>query len=176
MTPFLEAAFERYPVMKTAGIKTFFCGPESFTPDGSYLMGESPEVDGLFLATGLNSLGVLSAGGVGQIMAENLLTTGDLSQDITGLDVTRMPTASGDAALSWRAHPEVAWLHLHLRPRCRIGTTRPRAACARLPLHDRYAAMGAYFHDLSGWEMPYWFSPDGPPPKVAVYLRPPALA
>ena len=41
MTPFLEAAFERYPVMKTAGIKTFFCGPESFTPDGSYLLGES---------------------------------------------------------------------------------------------------------------------------------------
>ena len=47
-----------------------------------------------------------------------------------------------------------------------LATTRPRGALRRLALHDRYAAMGAYFHDLSGWEMPYWFSPEAPPPKV----------
>jgi len=89
MTPFLEHAFKRYPVMNGAGIKTFFCGPESFTPDGSYLLGESPELDGLFLATGLNSLGILSAGGVGQIVAD-LVTTGQSSQDVTGMTIARM--------------------------------------------------------------------------------------
>jgi 4-methylaminobutanoate oxidase (formaldehyde-forming) len=172
MTPFLEAAFERYPVMKTAGIKTFFCGPESFTPDGSYLVGESPEVDGLFLATGLNSLGVLSAGGVGSIVSE-LLTTGASTQDITGLDIARtrphqatrhylgarIPKALG---YTFTFGPLPHWHHKTAR------------GLRRLALHDRYAALGAYFHDLSGWEMPYWFSPDGPPPKVEYsYARQP---
>lgn len=164
MTPFLEAAFERYPVMKTAGIKTFFCGPESFTPDGHYLMGESAQVDGLFLATGLNSLGVLSAGGVGQIMAE-LLTTGASSQDITGLDVNRTrPHQATRAYLGARIPKSLGYTFTYgPLPHWHHKTAR---GMRRLALHDRYAAMGAYFHDLSGWEMPYWFSPDAPPPKV----------
>ena len=164
MTPFLEAAFERYPVMKTAGIKSFFCGPESFTPDGSYLLGEAPEVDGVFLATGLNSLGILSAGGVGSILAE-VLTTGTSTQDITGLDIARtrphhatrhflgarIPKALG---YTFTFGPLPHWHHKTARN------------MRRLALHDRYAAMGAYFHELSGWEMPYWFSPDEAPPQV----------
>lgn len=164
MTPFLEAAFERYPVMKSAGIKTFFCGPESFTPDGMYLMGESAQVDGLFLATGLNSLGVLSAGGVGQIMAE-LLTTGASSQDITGLDINRMrPHQATRTYLGARIPKSLGYTFTYgPLPHWHHKTAR---GMRRLALHDRYAALGAYFHDLSGWEMPYWFSPDGPPPKV----------
>ncbi len=164
MTPFLEAAFERYPVMKTAGIKTFFCGPESFTPDGSYLMGESAEVDGLYLATGLNSLGVLSAGGVGQILAE-LLTTGVTSQDITGLDINRMrPHHATRSYLGARIPKSLGYTFTYgPLPHWHHKTAR---GMRRLALHDRYAALGAYFHDLSGWEMPYWFSPDTPLPKV----------
>jgi glycine cleavage system T protein len=164
MTPFLEAAFERYPVMKTAGIKTFFCGPESFTPDGSYLLGEAPEVDGLFLATGLNSLGILSAGGVGHIMAE-LLTTGTSTQDITGLDIARTrPHHATKAFLGQRIPKSLGYTFTFgPLPHWHHKTAR---GMRRLALHDRYAAMGAYFHDLSGWEMPYWFSPDAPPPKV----------
>ncbi|MGL6208990.1 MAG: FAD-dependent oxidoreductase, partial [Paracoccaceae bacterium] len=164
MTPFLEAAFERYPVMKTAGIKTFFCGPESFTPDGSYLMGESPEVDGLFLATGLNSLGILSAGGVGSIMAE-LLTTGGSTQDITALDIARTrPHQATKHYLGARIPKSLGYTFTFgPLPHWHHKTAR---GMRRLALHDRYVAMGAYFHDLSGWEMPYWFSPDGPPPKV----------
>ncbi len=164
MTPFLEAAFERYPVMKTAGIKTFFCGPESFTPDGSYLLGESAQVDGLFLATGLNSLGVLSAGGVGQIMAE-LLTTGASEQDITGLDINRTrPHQATRHFLGQRIPKSLGYTFTYgPLPHWHHKTAR---GMRRLALHDRYAAMGAYFHDLSGWEMPYWFSPDAPPPKV----------
>ena len=164
MTPFLEAAFERYPVMKTAGIKTFFCGPESFTPDGSYLIGESPQVDGLFLATGLNSLGILSAGGVGQIMAE-LLTTGATEQDITALDINRTrPHQATRAYLGARIPKSLGYTFTYgPLPHWHHTTAR---GLRRLALHDRYAAMGAYFHDLSGWEMPYWFSPDAPPPDV----------
>ena len=164
MTPFLEDAFERYPVMKTAGIKTFFCGPESFTPDGSYLLGESPEVDGLFLATGLNSLGILSAGGVGSIMAE-LLTTGNSSQDITGMTIARTrPHQSTRAFLGARIPKSLGYTFTFgPLPHWHHKTARNMR---RLALHDRYAALGAYFHDLSGWEMPYWFSPDTPQPKV----------
>ncbi len=172
MTPFLEAAFERYPVMKTAGIKTFFCGPESFTPDGSYLMGESAQVDGLFLASGLNSLGVLSAGGVGQIMAE-LLTTGTSSQDITGLDINRVrPHQATRAFLRARIPKSLGYTFTYAPlPHWHHKTAR---GMRRLALHDRYAALGAYFHDLSGWEMPYWFSPDAPLPKVECsYARQP---
>lgn len=164
MTPFLEAAFEPYPVMKTAGIKTFFCGPESFTPDGSYLVGEAPEVDGLFLATGLNSLGILSAGGVGHIMAE-LLTTGASTQDITGLDIARTrPHEATRHFLGARTPKALGYTFTYgPLPHWHHKTAR---GMRRLALHDRYAAMGAYFNAYSGWEMPYWFSPDAPPPPV----------
>ncbi len=164
MTPFLEAAFERYPVMKTAGIKTFFCGPESFTPDGSYLMGEAPEVDGLYLATGLNSLGILSAGGVGHIMAE-ILTTGTSTQDITGLDIARTRPHHATKHFLGQRIPKALGYTFTFGPLPHWHHKTARGM-RRLALHDRYAAMGAYFHDLSGWEMPYWFSPDAPPPKV----------
>ena len=171
MTPFLERAFERYPVMKTAGIKTFFCGPESFTPDGSYLMGETPEVDGLFPATGLNSLGILSAGGVGSILAE-LLTTGCSSQDITGLTIARTrPHHATQHFLGARIPKSLGYTFTYgPLPHWHHKTAR---GLRRLALHDRYAAMGAYFHDLSGWEMPFWFSPDAPPPVNYTYERQP---
>lgn len=164
MTPFLEQAFERYPVMRKAGIKTFFCGPESFTPDGSYLMGESAQVDGLFLATGLNSLGILSAGGVGHIMAE-LINTGASTQDVTGLDINRTrPHEATRAFLGARIPKSLGYTFTFgPLPHWHHKTAR---GMRRLALHDRYAALGAYFHDLSGWEVPYWFSPDAPPPKV----------
>jgi 4-methylaminobutanoate oxidase (formaldehyde-forming) len=169
MTPFLERAFERYPVMKTAGIRTFFCGPESFTPDGSYLVGESPQVDGLFLAAGLNSLGILSAGGVGHIVAE-LLTTGASTQDVTGLDIARArPHQATRAFLGARIPKSLGYTFTYgPLPHWHHKTAR---GMRRLALNDRYAAMGAYFHDLSGWEMPWWFSPDAPPPKVEYTYR-----
>lgn len=172
MTPFLEAAFERFPVMKTAGIRTFFCGPESFTPDGSYLVGESPEADGLFLATGLNSLGILSAGGVGAIVAD-LVTTGTSSQDITGLDIARTrPHQATRHFLGQRIPKSLGYIFSHAPlPHWHHKTARN---LRRLALHDRYVALGAHFHDLSGWEMPYWFAPDGPAPQVEYsYARQP---
>jgi 4-methylaminobutanoate oxidase (formaldehyde-forming) len=172
MTPFLEHAFTRYPVMHKAGIKTFFCGPESFTPDGSYLIGESPEVDGFFLANGLNSLGILSAGGVGCIMAD-LLTTGQSDQDVTGfLPARNRPHQATRSYLGARIPKSLGYTFTYAPlPHFKHTTAR---GMRRLALHERYAAMGAYFVELSGWEMPNWFSPDAPPPKVEyTYARQP---
>ncbi len=107
MTPCLEHAVTRYPVMRQAGIRTFFCGLESLTPDGRNRCGESPEVDGLFLASGLNSSGVLSAGGVGRIIAD-LVTTGVTDQDVTGLAPARS-CSSAKANLDLRSMAAKRW-------------------------------------------------------------------
>jgi glycine/D-amino acid oxidase-like deaminating enzyme len=89
MMPYLERAMERIPVAKTAGIHKFFCGPESFTPDLEPLMGEAPELRNYYVAAGFNSLGVLLAGGVGQVMAQ-WIVDGIAPIDITEVDSARM--------------------------------------------------------------------------------------
>jgi glycine cleavage system aminomethyltransferase T/glycine/D-amino acid oxidase-like deaminating enzyme len=164
MTPFLEYAFQRFPVMNTTGIKTFFCGPESFTPDGSFLMGESPEVDGLFVASGLNSLGILSAGGMGRLMAE-MIVHGNASQDTTRIALSRtQPHESTPAFLAERTPHSLGYIFNHAGlPNYKHKSARN---VRRLALHERYAARGAYFVSLSGWEMPLWFSQDGANPPV----------
>lgn len=164
MTPFLEKAFERFPVMNDAGIRTFFCGPESFTPDGSFLMGEAPEVDGLYVASGLNSLGILSAGGMGRLVAEQIVF-GNASQDMTGVTLARTPRhESTRSFLADRIPSALGYTFSHASlPNYKHKSAR---GVRRLALHDRYAARGAYFVTLSGWEMPYWFSQDGEMPEV----------
>ena len=164
MTPYLEQAFQRFPVMNTAGIRSFFCGPESFTPDGSFLVGQSPEVDGLYLACGLNSLGILSGGGVGALLAEEI-STGNASQDMTGLAPSRLPRhQSTPRFLAARTPATLGAGFSHgTLPNWSHKTARN---VRLLPLHDRYSAMGAYFTAVSGWEVPYWFSPDASPPRV----------
>ena len=172
MTPFLEQAFRRFPVMNTTGIRTFFCGPESFTPDGDFLMGESPEVDGLFVAAGLNSLGILSAGGMGRLMAE-MIVHGNATQDTTGIALTRtQPHQSTQAFLAARTPHTLGYIFNHAGlPNYEHTSARN---VRRLALHDRYAARGAYFVSLSGWEMPYWFSQGGArPPVEYTYERQP---
>lgn len=164
MTPFLDHAFKRFPAMTKAGIKTLFCGPESFTPDGAYLVGESPELDGLYLATGMNSLGILSGGGIGALIAE-LITTGNASQDMTGLAPARAPTHESTRAFLAARIPATLGYGFTFAPLPHWKHKTARGA-RRLALHDRYAAKGAYFVALSGWEMPNWFAPDRPMPKV----------
>ena len=164
MTPFLEHAFKRFPIMNNAGIKTFFCGPESFTPDGGFLMGESPEVDGLYVASGLNSLGILNAGGMGRLMAEQIVH-GNASQDMTGIALARTQRYESTRSFLTARTPEaLGYIFNHAAlPNFKHKSGRN---VRRLALHDRYAERGAYFVTLSGWEMPYWFSQDGQMPAV----------
>ena len=165
MTPHLEHAFRRFPAMQTAGLKTFFCGPESFTPDGKFLVGESPEVTGLFLGTGLNSLGILAGGGVGALLAEEIVH-GNASQDMTGLAPARMAAHESVRHYLLDRLPD-ALAYSFTNAALPNWTHKQARGARRLPLHERYAALGAHFVSLSGWEMPYWFAPDGPVPKVA---------
>ncbi|MFO1407830.1 MAG: FAD-dependent oxidoreductase [Steroidobacteraceae bacterium] len=166
MTPFLERAFARLPAMRETGIRTFFCGPESFTPDGAFIVGEAPECDGLFLATGLNSLGILSSGGLGAIVAE-LVATGDSSQDVTGLLPGRSPAHEATRwFLADRTPATLGYVFSHAgRPHWKHSTARD---ARRLVLHERYAALGASFTSLGGWEMPRWFAAD-PALRTAEY-------
>ncbi|MBF7729151.1 FAD-dependent oxidoreductase [Pseudomonas sp. N040] len=164
MTPHLEHAFKRFPVMNQAGIKSFFCGPESFTPDGAFLMGESPEVDGLYVASGLNSLGILSAGGMGRLLAEQIVH-GNASQDMTGISLARTQRyESTRHFLAARIPHSLGYIFNHAGlPNFKHQSGRN---VRRLALHERYAARGAYFVSLGGWEMPYWFAGDGQMPAV----------
>lgn len=164
MTPFLEQAFERFPVMKTAGIRTFFCGPESFTPDGSFLVGEAPEVDGLFVASGLNSLGILNAGGMGLLLAEQIVF-GNASQDTTGIMLARTAKHESSRAFLDDRIPQTLGENFTHGNEPNFEQKSARNV-RRLALHDRYAGRGAYFVTLGGWEMPYWFSNGEDMPKV----------
>lgn len=164
MTPFLEHAFKRFPVMNETGIKTFFCGPESFTPDGSFLVGESPEVAGLYVASGMNSLGILSAGGMGLLVAEQIVH-GNASQDTTRIALARTPRhESVQRFLVDRIPDSLGYIFNHAGlPNFHHKSARQ---ARRLALHARYEQAGAYFTALSGWEMPYWFSQDGQMPSM----------
>jgi glycine cleavage system T protein len=164
MTPHLEHAFRRFPAMQSAGLKTFFCGPESFTPDGKFLVGECPEVQGLFLGTGLNSLGILSGGGVGALLAEEIVQ-GNASQDMTGLTPARMGAYEAVRHYLLDRLPDALAYSFTNASLPNFKHKKARGA-RRLPLHDRYAEKGAYFVALSGWEVPYWFAPKGPKPAV----------
>jgi 4-methylaminobutanoate oxidase (formaldehyde-forming) len=88
MMPYLEAAMERVPASKSAGVHKFFCGPESFTPDLSPIMGEAPNLQNFYVAAGFNSLGILLGGGAGKIMAQ-WIADGYPSVDISKIDIRR---------------------------------------------------------------------------------------
>lgn len=94
--PILEDAMRRIPALGRAGIRKFFCGPESFTPDGRYLLGEAPELAGFFVAAGLNSIGIQSAGGVGLALAE-WIAEGRPTMDLAAVDIRRMQPFQSNA-------------------------------------------------------------------------------
>ena len=172
MTPFLDRAFKRLPSMRNVGLKKLFCGPESFTPDGSFLMGETPEIDGFFVATGMNSLGILSGGGMGALVAE-WIVNGTPAQDITGLNIARTsPHESTRAYLGARIPKSLGYIFSHASlPEYKHSTARQ---IRRTALHDHFERRGAYFIATSGWEAPKWFSQDGGRPEIAhTYERQP---
>lgn len=161
MTPFLDRAMARVPITTRTGIKTFFCGPESFTPDLQPLVGEAPELRGYFVAAGLNSIGILTGGGLGRVLA-HWITTGSPDVDVTAFNVDRVQP--------WQANPEYRRVRtvesLGMVYKCHYPTMSLQSArgVRKSAFHDRLAAQGAYFREVSGWESPDWFGTAGETP------------
>jgi len=162
MMPYMELAMERIPISKETGIHTFFCGPESFTPDMGPLMGEAPELKNFYVAAGFNSLGILFGGGAGQVMAQ-WIVDGLPPVDVSGIDIARMmPFQNNPRYLHDRVVELLGWQYISW-PNLQPETARNSRRSA---MHDRMAAAGAYFGQSVGWEYPDWFAPEGVEPKV----------
>jgi len=160
--PILEGAMHRMPFFEEAGIQTFFCGPESFTHDDRYHIGPAPELDGLFVAAGLNSIGIQSAGGIGQVLAE-WMRDGLPPSDLNSVDIRRNMTFQGNASyLHDRVTETLGLLYDVHWPFHQYKTAR---GVRRTPLHERHAANGACFGETAGWERANWFAPEGVAPE-----------
>lgn len=163
MGPYLEKAMSRVPASLSAGIKKFFCGPESFTPDLRPIVGEAPELKNYFVAAGLNSIGILTGGGLGRLVA-NWILHGDPEADITGMNIDRLHRYQANPA--YRRTRTVEMLGMVYR--CHYPYQSPQTArgCKLSPLHSRLASQGAYFKDVSGWEGADWYAGHGEQAKV----------
>ncbi len=163
MTPYLEKAMSRVPISQEVGVKKFFCGPESFTPDLRPCVGEAPEVKNYFVAAGLNSIGILTGGGLGRVIA-HWITTGRPDVDVTGMHVDRLhPYQANRAYRRTRTVESLGMVYQCHYPFRSMTTAR---GAKRSALHERLAARGAYFKDVSGWEGADWFAPDAKAPTA----------
>lgn len=159
LAPFLELAMEILPELENVGIRKLFTGPESFTPDNGFLLGEAPELQNFFVAAGMNSLGLLTGGGVGSIIA-TWIVDGLPPVDVTDIDIARLSPfqtnrsylAERSVELLGRLHSTGSWPH-----------SSPKTArnVRRSPVHDRLEKAGAHFTESSGWESSAWFAPSG---------------
>jgi 4-methylaminobutanoate oxidase (formaldehyde-forming) len=154
----LRAGKWRIPALEEAEFVKFVNGPESFTPDNNFIMGEAPKVRQLFVAAGFNSVGIASAGGAGKFLSE-WMTEGQATIDLWSVDIRRfMPFHNNRRFLRDRVG-EVLGLHYRTAwPNCELETGRN---LKRSPLHDRLAAAGACFGQKMGLERPNWFATEG---------------
>lgn len=159
--PVLLDAMKRFPALERAGIQKFFCGPESFTPDVRYHLGEAPELKNCFVAAGLNSIGLQSAGGVGKVTAE-WIRDGRPPVDLWEVDVRRnMPFQRSQRYLQSRVGESLGLLYATHYPYRQYETAR---GVRKAAIHDRLRAAGACHGEAYGWERPNWYAPDGVEP------------
>jgi 4-methylaminobutanoate oxidase (formaldehyde-forming) len=159
LAPFLELAMEILPELENVGIRKLFTGPESFTPDNGFLIGEAPELRNFFVAAGMNSLGILTGGGVGSIIA-SWIVDGYPSVDVTDIDISRLSPFQTNRAyleersteLLGRLHSTGSWPH---------SSPSKARDVRRSPVHHRLEEAGAHFTESSGWESSAWFNPSG---------------
>jgi glycine cleavage system aminomethyltransferase T/glycine/D-amino acid oxidase-like deaminating enzyme len=152
-------AMHRTPCLETAEIKMLLNGPESFTPDGNFILGEAPELRNYFVCAGFNSAGIANSGGAGRLMAE-WIVGGEPSADLWDVDIRRFGAFTGNRrALSERTG-ETLGLHYAMRwPRQELVTARPLRTS---PLYDLLAAKGAEFGSRNGWERANYFKGTDP--------------
>lgn len=158
MEPFVETALARVPATHGVGIRTLFCGPESFTPDLRPAVGEAPGIRGYFVCAGLNSVGILSSGGWGRIMA-HWIATGDPGADVTGFTVDRFqPWQLEPSHREARTAEILGKVYAAHPPGVQLATSR---GVLRSPVHDRLVEQGGFLRDVSGWEGADWFAGPG---------------
>lgn len=154
--PILEQALLRVPALESAGLETFFCGPESFTPDVRYHIGQAPELDNCFVAAGLNSIGLQSAGGIGRVISE-WIRLGHPPKDLWEVDVRRnQPFQRNRKYLHERVSESLGLLYATHYPYRQYDTAR---GVRKSPLYDRLQAVGACHGELAGWERANWYAP-----------------
>ncbi len=163
MAGYLETAMSRVPITQQVGLRKFFCGPESFTPDLAPIIGQSPEVTGYFVAAGLNSIGILTGGGWGRAMA-HWISTGTPDIDMTGVNIDRLhPFQSTARYRQERTAEALGMVYATHFPNRSMSSAR---GAKRSPIHHALAAHGACFRDVSGWEGADWFAGAGCTPAA----------
>ena len=161
LAPVYEKACERVPILGEIGIRLFFNGPESFTPDDRYLLGETPELRNHFVATGFNSVGIQSAGGAGKVLAE-WIVGGRPPMDLWDVDIRRMLSFQTNRRyLRDRSVEALGLLYAMHWPFRQVDTAR---GVRQSPFHDRLAELGACHGESGGWERPNWYAPQGVEP------------
>ncbi len=162
ITPFWELISRRLPILKDIGVSLHFNGPESFTPDDRYILGEAPGLGGYFVAAGFNSVGFAGGGGAGRAVAD-WLVDGHAPMDLWEVDIRRfMPFQHNRRYLHERTTETLGLLYDMHWPFRQAETSR---GIRRTPLHDRLAARGACFGEVAGWERANWYAPPGVEPR-----------
>jgi 4-methylaminobutanoate oxidase (formaldehyde-forming) len=163
LMPYLERAMKRIPIAKETGVHMLFCGPESFTPDMSPMIGEAPELSNFYVAAGFNSLGILLGGGVGQVIAQ-WIVDGYPPVDISEINIERMsPFRSNPKYLYDRTVEMLGWQYAEGWSNLHFESAR---GVRKTPFHDRLAEAGAMFGESDGWEYADWYAPPGTEPTV----------
>ena len=171
MAPYLEKAMRRVPRSLEIGVRKFFCGPERFTPDLRPILGEAPELRNYIVAAGMNSIGILTGGGLGRLLAHWILH-GRADADITGFHIDRLqPYQCTPAYRRARTVESLGMVYACHYPNRTLQTAR---GAKRSAIYDRLAARGAYFRDVSGWEGADWYAGPGktPDPGPLTWGRP----
>ncbi len=160
--PMMMAALSRVPALEHAGVKQLVNGPESFTPDGTYIMGEAPEVEGFFVGAGFNAFGIASGGGAGWTLAEWVIS-GEQPLDLWSVDIRRFSSLHRDDAWVRERTLEAYGKHYTIVFPHEEHTSARDAIVS--PIYDKLKAAGACFGSKLGWERPNWFAPEGVEPK-----------
>ena len=158
--PMMRNALHRVPALNTAQVKMLLNGPESFTPDGSFLLGETAGTRGLYLGCGMNSVGVATSGGAGMALA-HLIEHGHLPMDLQETDPTRFPEPFNSVDFLTARVPEVLGRHYEITYPGRQWSTGRNVR--RLPLHAEFCKNKAHFGQYFGWERPLYFGKTGEP-------------
>ena len=151
-------ALARVPALEKAGIKKMINGPESFTPDGNFILGAAPELKNFYVGAGFNAFGIASGGGAGWVLAE-WAVAGEAPMDLWVVDIRRFSDLHKDRQWTSDRTLEAYGKHYTIGfPHEEYKSGRPRIVS---PLYERLKAQGACFGSKLGWERPNWFAPEG---------------